>query len=159
MNDEQIKHALPTGTDIFKEVRVGGYYYVDKTMMIADFLQLKNKVTLITRLRRFGKTLNMTSGMYNIKSNREFGDGRSDVMMKSLYPNERPHVIIEFKRGKDLPKAADEALEQIITNRYYVELVGKVLCIGIAHNQKKCELVYKEIEVDEYGEFKISPKI
>lgn len=51
---------LPIGNDEFRELREQDYYYVDKTMIIKDFLDSGDKVTLIARPRRFGKTLNMT---------------------------------------------------------------------------------------------------
>lgn len=51
---------LPIGYDEFREIRERDFYYVDKTMLIADFLAAGDKVTLIARPRRFGKTLNMT---------------------------------------------------------------------------------------------------
>lgn len=51
---------LPIGIDSFEKIRENGYYYVDKTLMIQDFSGLQNETTLITRPRRFGKTLNMT---------------------------------------------------------------------------------------------------
>ena len=51
---------LPIGIDDFEKVRRGGYYYVDKTLMIRDFLEMRDEVALIARPRRFGKTLNMT---------------------------------------------------------------------------------------------------
>ena len=44
----------------FEELRNNNYYFVDKTNMIQEFLERKSKVTLITRPRRFGKTLNMS---------------------------------------------------------------------------------------------------
>jgi len=52
--------ALPIGIDSFRKIRENGYYYVDKSLMIKDFLDFKIGVSLITRPRRFGKTLNMT---------------------------------------------------------------------------------------------------
>ena len=52
--------ALPTSIDDFREIREGNYYYIDKTLMIKDFITYRDKVALITRPRRFGKTLNMT---------------------------------------------------------------------------------------------------
>jgi len=93
-----------------------------------------------------------TLGMYQIKSNRETGDGRSDIVMTSLQPTERPHIIIEFKQGENLLAFAQEAMEQILEKRYYAELSGNVLCVGVAHDKKKCELISREIRVDEYGE-------
>ena len=52
------KRSLPIGESDFKNL-VENYYYVDKTLLIRDFLDTKAKVTLFTRPRRFGKTLNM----------------------------------------------------------------------------------------------------
>lgn len=49
---------LPIGVSDYKEL-VSEYYYVDKTMMIRDFLDSRPKVSLFTRPRRFGKTLTM----------------------------------------------------------------------------------------------------
>ena len=48
---------IPTGIEFYKEMVREGYYYVDKTLMIHDLLEHKNKVTLFIRPRRFGKTL------------------------------------------------------------------------------------------------------
>ena len=85
------------------------------------------------------------SGMYKITSNLESGDGRADVVMESLQPERRPHIILEFKQGEDIDKLKQEALHQIFEKKYFVKLAGNVLCVGIAHNMKKCALVYKEI--------------
>ncbi|MBP3567689.1 MAG: AAA family ATPase [Lachnospiraceae bacterium] len=52
------KKQLPIGISDFKEATTG-YYYVDKTLLIRDFLNQKPMVSLFTRPRRFGKTLNM----------------------------------------------------------------------------------------------------
>ena len=56
------KKILPIGNDDFRMVRESEKesYYVDKTLMIKDFLDYGNYVALVTRPRRFGKTLNMT---------------------------------------------------------------------------------------------------
>ena len=53
---------LPIDKDDFRKIREGEVenYYVDKTLMIRDFIEYGSEVTLITRPRRFGKTLNMT---------------------------------------------------------------------------------------------------
>jgi len=51
---------LPIGVDSFEDLITNGYYYVDKTGLIKDLLDLGGKVNLFTRPRRFGKTLNMT---------------------------------------------------------------------------------------------------
>lgn len=51
---------LPIGIENFKEIREEGYYYVDKTVLIEQVLEKRSKVTLFTRPRRFGKSLNMS---------------------------------------------------------------------------------------------------
>ena len=48
---------IPTGIEFYKEMISEGYYYIDKTLLIRDLLAQKNKATLFTRPRRFGKTL------------------------------------------------------------------------------------------------------
>ena len=48
------------GIENFREMRESGNYYVDKTRMIAEYLEAGDKVTLLMRPRRFGKTLNMS---------------------------------------------------------------------------------------------------
>ena len=52
--------SLPVGIENFREIRTEGYYYVDKTALIEQLFDNRAKVTLFTRPRRFGKTLNMS---------------------------------------------------------------------------------------------------
>ena len=55
---------LPIGVENFEEIIEKGYYYVDKTLLIKDLIDLRGKVNLFTRPRRFGKTLNMSMLRY-----------------------------------------------------------------------------------------------
>ena len=55
---EEKKKPLPIGISDFR-MATTNYYYVDKTLLIRDFLDTKPMVSLFTRPRRFGKTLNM----------------------------------------------------------------------------------------------------
>ena len=55
-----MKKVIPIGIDNFKEIITGRYYYVDKTLLIKELLDLTVKVNLFTRPRRFGKTLNLS---------------------------------------------------------------------------------------------------
>lgn len=55
-----LRQPLPVGIDNFEKLRSNGYYYVDKTLLIQDFIEMRDEVALIARPRRFGKTLNMT---------------------------------------------------------------------------------------------------
>ena len=83
----------------------------------------------------------MLPGDYDINSNREWGEGRSDILLRSR-KEVYPHVIMEFKYTKDescdLKCLAAKALEQIDRRHYTFGLEGSVLCIGLAHRGKKC---------------------
>ena len=51
---------IPVGVSDFEKIRKNDFYYIDKSGLIADILKAKTEVTLITRPRRFGKTLGMS---------------------------------------------------------------------------------------------------
>ena len=52
--------AIPSGVDDFREIREGGYYFVDKSELVSDIVNDRSKVFLFTRPRRFGKSLNLS---------------------------------------------------------------------------------------------------
>ena len=56
--------GIGIGTSDFKKMRVQDFYYIDKTMYIKDIIDNKSEVLLVTRPRRFGKTLNMSMLKY-----------------------------------------------------------------------------------------------
>ena len=58
------KKALPIGIENFEELQSRNYYFVDKTLMIKDLIDIDSKVSLFTRPRRFGKTLNISMMKY-----------------------------------------------------------------------------------------------
>ena len=74
------KKAIPVGIEDFKELIQDEYYYVDKTLLIDEMLMNKSKVTLFTRPRRFGKTLNMSMLKY-------FFDIKDKEENKKLFEN------------------------------------------------------------------------
>lgn len=57
---EFLKRKLPIGIDDFEKLRKNDFYYIDKTGLIKDLLDNWGEVTLFTRPRRFGKSLNMS---------------------------------------------------------------------------------------------------
>ena len=89
----------------------------------------------------------MTLGMctflrkdYDIKSNRETGEGRSDICLYAKH-DRYPNLILEFKYTKDekddLEKLAEKALEQIKEKQYDAEMTGEVCYVGLAHCGKR----------------------
>ena len=92
-----------------------------------------------------GMVMNLRD-IYEITSNIESGHGRSDILMKSR-DTKRSHIVIEFKQGEDVETLKHEALEQIKDKKYYSGLEGEVLCIGIAHDKKNCQLMHETLIV------------
>ena len=97
--------AIPTGVYDYRELRQENYYSVDKTLMIKDFLERKSKVTLVTRPRRFGKTINMSmmSEFFDItKDSKEIF--KSTKIMDTPYAselNQYPTIFISFADAKE----------------------------------------------------------
>lgn len=97
---EQIK--LPVGVDRFEEIRREGFYYVDKTSLIAQLLESRGEVNLFTRPRRFGKTLNMTMlrSFFEIGTDETLFDGLAIQKNKKLceaYLGKYPVVFLSLK--------------------------------------------------------------
>ena len=68
---------LPVGIDDFRKLRESHFYYVDKTRLIEQLLLNWSEVTLFTRPRRFGKTLNMSmlKSFFDIGTDKALFDG------------------------------------------------------------------------------------
>lgn len=75
---------LPIGVDNFKKIIEEGYFYVDKTLMIRDLLDMKGEVTLFTRPRRFGKTLNMSMLRYFFEKDPNENTGVNQRLFEGL---------------------------------------------------------------------------
>ena len=97
-----IKTKLPMGIEDFKEMRVQGFYYIDKTGLIKELLEHFGKVNLFTRPRRFGKTLNMSMLKYffEIGGDSTLFDGLEIAKEKELcakYMGKFPVIAITLK--------------------------------------------------------------
>ena len=93
---------LPVGIENFKEIRQLGFYYVDKTRLIEQLLQGWGKVTLFTRPRRFGKTLNMSmlKSFFEIGTDKSLFDGLYISGNKELcdeYMGKYPVIFLSLK--------------------------------------------------------------
>jgi len=77
-----MKKALPIGVENFEDMVRTGYYYVDKTLFVKELLDLKGKVNLFTRPRRFGKTLNLSMLRYFFE---DTGDAEKNAGNKELF--------------------------------------------------------------------------
>ena len=99
------KKAIPIGIENFEDIIKDNYYYVDKSMLIEDILVNRAAVTLFTRPRRFGKTLNISMIKYffdvrNKDENRKLFEGLK--IFGSEYMKEQGKYPVIFVSLKDL---------------------------------------------------------
>ena len=114
------RKKLPVGIENFEEFSAENFYYVDKTMFIAELLQNWGKVNLFIRPRRFGKSLNMSmlKCFFEIGGDQTLFDGLKITEEKSLceeYMGQFPVISISLKSidGPDF-EAASAALRTVI---------------------------------------------
>ena len=113
---------LPVGIENFEEFSKEDFYYVDKTMFLAELLQNWGKVNLFTRPRRFGKTLNMSmlKCFFEIGTDKSLFDGLKIAENKELcaeYQGQFPVIFISLKSVDGLTFAsAVAALRTLIGN-------------------------------------------
>lgn len=113
---------LPLGIDRFEKLRADGFYYIDKTGFIEDLLSTRFEVNLITRPRRFGKTLTMSmlADFFDIrKDSRELFKGLKITENQALcdrWMNQYPVLFFTLKDVEDLTFAgAYEQLEFMVS--------------------------------------------
>lgn len=113
---------LPVGIDDFRKLRESHFYYVDKTRLIEQLLLNWSKVTLFTRPRRFGKTLNMSmlKSFFDIGTDKALFDGLYISGNKELcdeYMGKYPVIFLSLKGVDGL--TYEEAFEA------FVRIMGK----------------------------------
>ena len=99
------KKAVPVGIEDFERIINEDYYYVDKTMLIEELLINRAPVTLFTRPRRFGKTLNMSmiKSFFDIKNKEENKKLFENLKISnSEYMSEQGKYPVIFISLKDL---------------------------------------------------------
>lgn len=117
---------LPVGVSDFERTRENGYYYIDKSGMITEILKTESTaVTLITRPRRFGKTLGMSMmlSFFDIrKDSRTLFEGLeifNDRVLCSKWMNQYPTIFLSFKDVDGLSFAsAYNMLSATVTDLY-----------------------------------------
>ena len=99
-----MKKRIPVGLKDYEKLRNENYYVVDKTLMIKDFLERGNEVTLITRPRRFGKTINisMMAEFFDITKNSKKLFKNTKIINTEYVSemNQYPTVFISFADAK-----------------------------------------------------------
>ena len=120
------KYLMPVGNTDFKEIRETGLYYIDKTMLIDQLVgKSRAKVTLFTRPRRFGKSLNMSmlQHFFDIREKSEsLFEGLAISKNKALcdsWMNQYPTILVSFKDvGSSKFDTAYALLKGVISKLY-----------------------------------------
>ena len=123
---------LPVGIDDFRKLRESNFYYVDKTRLIEQLLLNWSEVTLFTRPRRFGKTLNMSmlKSFFEIGTDKTLFDGLYISGNKELcddYMGKYPVIFLSFKGVEGLEFASAKRMlctiiEREIDRHYYLKI-------------------------------------
>lgn len=122
---------LPVGIENFEEIRKLGFYYIDKTKLIEQLMQSWGKVTLFTRPRRFGKTLNMSmlKSFFEIGTDKSLFDGLYISNNKELcdeYMGCYPVIFLSLKDVEGLDFASAKKMlctimERELSRHYYLK--------------------------------------
>ena len=117
-----MKKAIPIGVNGYQKLRIEDYYTVDKSMMIAEFLERKTTVTLITRPRRFGKTINMSmlSDFFDVTKN-SASIFEASAIMKTEYAsciNTYPTIFLSFADAKESKRRIVKSIKEQLLNVY-----------------------------------------
>ena len=117
------KLQIPVGISDFTKIREQGYYYVDKTGLISELLEDIAEVTLITRPRRFGKTMGMSmlANFFDIrKDSKTLFEGLEisrNTALCETWQNKWPVLFISFRRVDGLNfQSAYEMLQATLTD-------------------------------------------
>ena len=136
---QERKRPMPVGIEDFGELIQRGYCFVDKTRFIQELLDARTPVTLITRPRRFGKTLSLSMLYYfftleNADENRKLFDGCHIAEAEGDYMSEqgtRPVIFFSLKDIKeksfDLMLEHFAALMQSVYSPFRYLMDGKAL--------------------------------
>ena len=113
---------LPVGIDDFRKLRESNFYYVDKTRLIEQLLLNWSEVTLFTRPRRFGKTLNMSmlKSFFEIGTDKTLFDGLYILGKKALcdeHMGKYPVIFLSLKGVEGLEFASAKRMLCTIIDR------------------------------------------
>ena len=110
-------HGIGLGQSDFRALRIRKNYYIDKTMYIKDIIDNRSKVILVTRPRRFGKTLNMSMLRYYFdcsqKDNKELFEGLKIMEQGEEYTSKLGYYPCIYLTLKDVN---EDTYEKMILN-------------------------------------------
>ncbi len=143
-----MRKKLPIGVDGFEKIRTNDFYYVDKTMFIAELLRNWGEVNLFTRPRRFGKTLNMSmlKCFFEVGSDPSLFDGLAIAGERELcekYRGQFPVIFITLKNveGLDYASACNRLINQVGNEALRFEFLRESQKLSQTEKEKYAQLV------------------
>ena len=126
---QALKRPMPVGIEDFKKLVTGNYYFIDKTRFIKELIDTQGEVTLITRPRRFGKTLSLSMLQYfftneNAKENRKLFSGLDIERAGDRYMQEQGNRPVVFLTLKEVRARKHDVMMDLLA-RTIQELCGR----------------------------------
>lgn len=152
------KLKLPVGIENFEEIRRNQYYYIDKTKLIEQLFDSLGKVSLFTRPRRFGKTLNMSmlKSFFEIGADPSLFDGLYIAENKTLcaqHQGQYPVIFLSLKNveGRNFESAKYQMMELISKEAIRYSILGESEALD--ENAKKA---YKALSTFSDGRYQMT---
>ena len=150
-------HGIGLGQSDFRALRIRKNYYIDKTMYIKDIIDNDSSVILVTRPRRFGKTLNMSMLRYNFdcsqKDNKELFEGLKIMKQGEEYTSKLGYYPCIYLTLKDISEVNYQNmilnLKTAVSDMYleHIYLLDSDKIYPFEKEQIKDILSYKEDEI------------
>ena len=150
-------HGIGLGQSDFRALRIRKNYYIDKTMYIKDIIDNRSKVILVTRPRRFGKTLNMSMLRYYFdcsqKDNKELFEGLKIMEQGEEYTSKLGYYPCIYLTLKDISEVNYQNmilnLKTAVSDMYleHIYLLDSDKIYPFEKEQIKDILSYKEDEI------------
>ena len=150
-------HGIGLGQSDFRALRIRKNYYIDKTMYIKDIIDNDSSVILVTRPRRFGKTLNMSMLRYNFdcsqKDNKELFEGLKIMEQGEEYTSKLGYYPCIYLTLKDISEVNYQNmilnLKTAVSDMYleHIYLLDSDKIYPFEKEQIKDILSYKEDEI------------
>lgn len=156
------KAKLPVGIENFEDIRKEDFYYVDKTSLIRNLLENRSYVTLFTRPRRFGKTLNMSMLKYFFETGSDPAlfnglEISMDAEFCSKYQGKFPVISISLKstEGNTIEKAQKKFRSVIGSEAVRFSFLSDSERLSETERRQFAKL----IQLDDKGEFAMSDEL
>ncbi|MBQ7497477.1 MAG: AAA family ATPase [Selenomonas sp.] len=143
---QELKRPMPVGIEDFKRLVTDNYYFIDKTRFIKELIDTQGVVTLITRPRRFGKTLSLSMLQYfftleNAAENRQLFAGLDIERAGEKYMNQQGTRPVVFLTLKEVRRPSHTSMLAMLASLLQ-EIYEQQRCILDSNNLEEPEAEY-----------------